>query len=138
MTKSEFIQQAALVILGNYPYPFEDIEYISKKANALADKLYPEEENTEQVKSHNLDIPIRDLAAEIGRLETKTIKEGMKKQISGAQIRFLNVCKMCNIKTVGDLIKYGFFDFSRETGVGKLTIRLTTEALHNLYNINWI
>ena len=50
MTKSEYIQQASLILLGsnaNGYLSFNDLDDIVKNANELADKIFPQEKEEE-------------------------------------------------------------------------------------------
>lgn len=163
MTKNEFIQEAALRTLSikfgcdNKIYA----EPIAEFAKALADEVWKHLDNKAEVLGGSpaeqqvlAMVPdnekVQTLAKEIARIERYDIeqKNAIKKNqgwngrnfyhISGADVRFLNVCKFgCDreIDTVKDLIDFGRHNFSRLRNMGPLTMELVDKAIENLYNI---
>ena len=156
MTKFEFIQEAALRLLSACPE--EPNGWIGDKAAELAEEVWTHEEKPESAQEHEPEIlkcfsneeSILAVAKEIARIEEEEIAEKNKQlkarggwgryMKSGADIRFVNVCRSVyrgqkSINTVKELIDCGRHDFRRRYQMGKLTLNLIDKALKNLYDI---
>ena len=154
MTKNKIIKEAALRLISAWANAGSfTTEELAQAAKALADevwKQFDEEEPTAETEVLAL-VPdnekVQTLAKEIARIERYEVeqKNAIKKnqgwngrnyyQISGADVRFLNVCHHEGISTLGDMMRIGRQGFSRLRNMGPLTMELVDKALENLYNI---
>ena len=152
MTKNEFIQEAALRLITAWGGCSFTSENVADAAKNIADevwKLFNDEQPAEpQVLAMVPDNEkVQTLAKEIARIERYEVeqKNAIKKnqgwngrnyyQISGADVRFLNVCHHEDISTLGDMMRIGRHGFSRLRNMGPLTMELVDKAIENLYNI---
>jgi DNA-directed RNA polymerase alpha subunit len=68
------------------------------------------------------------------KLEKK--REGYRNvQKKGHAVRFRNAARMCEIETVGQLVKYGKADLTRARNMGEKCVDYVSMALKNLYGI---
>ncbi len=157
MTKNEFIQEAALRLTTAWAstaasFKSEDVAIAAKR---IADDLWKpiEEEHSEAFELLTAfpdNEPIQTVAKEIARLEKEQADKknaGYKEkgwfchyQKSGADVRFLNLCRDTRrghkqILTVADLLEEGCLAFNRRYGVGQTLTDYIGKALDNLYNI---
>ena len=153
MTKNEFIQEAALRIVSAWSSCAEfTTGSVATAAKALADDVWEVMDSEEPAEPEVLEMvpdneKVQTLAKEIARIERYEVeqKNAIKKnqgwhgrnyyQISGADVRFLNVCHHEGISTLGDMMRIGRQGFSRLRNMGPLTMELVDKAIENLYNI---
>ena len=91
--------------------------------------------------------PVTLLYEEINRLDELEKMEKMKLlrergsmqrvQKSGRGIRFMNVCRLEGIETIGQIVKMGRVNFERVRNMGRDCADKVGEALENLYGIKW-
>ena len=53
------------------------------------------------------------------------------------RVRFLNICNAADIKTIGDLVKCGSYNFMKFRNVGKGSIDYGKRALMEQFGIRW-
>ena len=150
MTKNEFIQEAALRLL-QADSQFT-AELLASVARHIADEVWKQLDDEHPAEKEVLAMvpdneKVKTLAKEIARIENYEVeqKNAIKRnqgwngrnyyQISGADVRFLNVCQHEDISTLGDMMRIGRHGFSRLRNMGPLTMKLVDKALENLYNI---
>lgn len=85
--------------------------------------------------------PIREVYLEIQRIEEaekeeKIQKGWMRVQKKGYANRFLNVVRMHDIETVGQLVEYGKAEFMLLPNIGRQCADYVSMALKNLYGID--
>lgn len=73
---------------------------------------------------------------EIQRIEQAEKAKWNKAQAKGHAARFMNVVRMHEIATVGQLIEYGKADFIRLRNMGRACADYVSMALKNLYGID--
>lgn len=159
MTKNEFIQEAALRLITAWSDAGSfTTEELAQAAKQIADNVWEQFDDDKPEKSdepaYNSDT-VQVLMKEIARIEKEEIDEKNRKsredaakhgwccytyQSSGADVRFVNICRderRCQVRidTIGELISCGRNNFSRRLGVGKKTLELIDKTLENLYNI---
>lgn len=149
MTKQEFIQEAALRLIGAARY--SEITYIeiADAARCLADEIYgtddeQEPENHTGVPSNE---PISNLIREIDRIDMEEklrLKEeykvkyphwNYKPKNSGYAERVRKQCIVLGFKYVQNLIDYSRVEFRKQHTMGEKTVGKVDKALLNLYNI---
>lgn len=147
MTKDEFIQETALRLITAWANTSFTPENIASTAKQITDSVWNlfDEEKEElpaiSAKATQDEDKVSVLANEIETLERLYVNEKNEKygtsrfQVSGLNIRFLNVCYVEGIKTVDDLLACGRNRFLKIRNVGKLTVKFLDSALDNLYGI---
>lgn len=85
--------------------------------------------------------PIREVYLEIQRIEEAEKEEKIQKgwrrvQKKGHANRFLNVARMHDIETVGQLVEYGKAEFMLLPNIGRQCADYVSMALKNLYGID--
>lgn len=150
MTKQEFIQEAALRLIG--ARPTESVYEIHRLAKTLADRVYEDEQETPSEPDQpapavsdpgNLrSASLYHLLNEIDKIEAADVEErkksGFYSQMAGFGVRLANVFSREEIETVGDLLDTGSREMLKKKDVGPGCISLLRRALKNLYNIeNW-
>lgn len=85
--------------------------------------------------------PIREVYNEIQRMEEAEKEEKIQKgwrrvQKKGHANRFLNVARMHDIETVGQLVEYGKAEFMLLPNIGRQCADYVSMALKNLYGID--
>lgn len=145
MTKHEFIQEAALRLIG--ARPSEQMSEIHRLAKKLADLIYPDDEevSSDPVRpaptvSDLSEEPIDNLLAEVisvehERVENKIQRHGCHFQVGGVNVRVYNVVRGYDICTVSGLLKNGRVWFAKQRGIGPICVELVDKALENLYGI---
>jgi len=141
MTKEEFIQEAVLRMLS--AKPTSGVYAIITIAEHLANKLFKEEKSkAASIPSDLNKIPIATLANDIDELDAEETKkrqerypEHYRAQKAGRAVRVINVCRANDIKTIGDLLRFGRNEFLRQRNMGRLSVELTDTALRRKYNV---
>ena len=155
MTKFEFIQQAALILLKAHPEG-DNSGWIGDYAAILAEEVWThEKEDAPQEPEVLTGFPegesVRVVANEVDRVEAEWVANENEKakakglrgyngrqyrQAGGAGERFSKVCEYrANITTVAELIAFGRRAFMKLPNIGEKTLEYVDKALENLYNI---
>ena len=151
MTKEEFIQNAVLTILAK-DYG-ESVDYITDYARNLADAVYGEEKEAEEEEGKPSstsyeDEPISNVINEINRIDEEDVKKRRKEAVEkgykecfhqkkGYAFRLEGSFKYLEIKTVGDLLRFGRQELYRSRNIGKNCVDIVADALYNLYEIRF-
>ena len=150
MTKQEFIQQAALILLQRESG--ESVDYLADYTKKYADAIYElceEQEDPEEPEvslsanpaDYENDRLLDTVFREMERLERMEKEEEKKKypgrrvQVTGNAIRFINAAKYNDIETVGRLLEVGSRNFENIRNVGRRCVEDASVALKNLYGI---
>ena len=144
MTKQEFIQQAALILL-QHKYG-ESVDYLADYVKNYADAIYElcgqqqENPNPEAMAGCAADEPIENLLREIDRLDGEELRQKREKykgyfQKNGYATKVRNICEHYGFIHVHNLIGFGRGAFKRERFVGEYCCAVVDQALKNLYNI---
>jgi len=141
MTKQEFIQEAALRILGSH---FAcTMREVAENARRLADEIYGEQAAPSGTAGTAPDLsgePIELLLEEVDkveqdRVEDKIRRHGCRFQKGGIHVRVVKVFSAFDIRTVGELLKRSRGWFARQLTIGPLCVETVDRALDNLYGI---
>lgn len=140
MTRQEFIQEAALRILGShFAYTMKEI---AENARSLADEIYGEEEEEPEIPYSNE--PISAVIKEIDRMDCEEREAKNMKLPLGTPWRYnkrghariaQTACERESILTVAGLLAFGRSDFLGIYNIGPKVIKSVDKALENLYNI---
>jgi len=150
MTKQEFIQEAALRLIG--ARPSEPMCEIHRLAKNLADLIYPDDEEVSSDPVRPIptrsDLPKDDISyllQEAYRVEHQMAREYERKfkerhgyfpfKREGIAARIQKRFIVERISTVGDLLERGRTGILKTPGFGKKSIELIDQALLNLYCI---
>lgn len=153
MTKEEFIQKAALIILEKHNEEFLGIDVVVGYSKGLADAVYGEEkkseEDDEKPSSTSYDDElISNVINEIDRIDEEDVKKrrkeayekgyrGYRPQKKGYAFRLKSSFEYLEIKTVGDLLRFGRQALYRSRNIGKNCVDIVADALYNLYEIRF-
>ena len=141
MTKQEFIQEAALRLIGSHSATPQGI---TDFAMELADRIYGEDEPEPEIPYS--DEPISNLIREIDRMDIEERDRKKAEARSQGHYRWSyskkghakiveTACRRVSIKTVADLLAFGKYNFLGIHNMGPLATASVDKALENLYNI---
>ena len=144
MTKQEFIQQAALILL-QHKYG-ESVDYLADYVKNYADAIYElcgqqqENPNPEVMAGCAADEPIENLLREIDRLDGESTRQLREKsscyfQKGGYAAKVRRICENYDFVHVPNFIDFGKGFFEKERGIGEKCCAVVDQALKNLYNI---
>ena len=124
MTRKEFIQKWVCDNINNGATANELIAFAVAKADEI-EKCDPSffDDSFKIAKLYQeLDtIPINAITFSKGQFKT----------------RFVGACYVAQIKTIGDLVRYGYSRFLQLRNIGRDTIREVEDFIRCNYNINW-
>ena len=87
-------------------------------------------------------IPIEELVGCVDDYDRKTYEERIRKhgpewrtQKSGYAFKLKNVCRACEISTIGELVKFGRRNFRNQRNIGVCMMDVVDDLLRNKYGV---